>query len=108
MVPPENLLIPDAPLRYTVASVLVFSPIFLANLIFSRLFKDSVDPDIGFASNLLGAVFGGLLEYLSLTFGYQFLILVVAALYALAFGFGSLRRAEQATPADARETSRAA
>jgi len=97
LLPPENLLIQSAPLRYTVASLLVFSPIFLANLIFSRLFKDSVDPDIGIASNLLGAVFGGLLEYLSLTFGYQFLIVVVAVLYALAFAFGIRRRATQPT-----------
>lgn len=99
LLPPENLLISNAPLRYTVASLLVFSPILLANLIFSRLFKESADPDIGFASNLLGAVFGGLLEYLSLTFGYQSLILVVAALYTLAFAFGSLRRAAQPTSA---------
>ncbi len=95
LLPPESLLIPSAPLRYTVASLLVFSPILLANLIFSRLFKESADPDVGFASNLLGAVFGGLLEYLSLTMGYQFLILVVAALYMLAFGLGSLRLGRQ-------------
>lgn len=95
LIPPESLLLPSAPLRYTVAGLLVFSPILLANLIFSRLFKESVDPDIGFASNLLGAVFGGLLEYLSLTFGYHSLILVVAALYALAFAFGGLRAVAQ-------------
>ena len=107
LLPPQSLLISSAPLRYAVASLLVFSPILLANLIFSRLFKESVDPDIGFASNLLGAVFGGLLEYLSLSFGYQLLILVVACLYALAFAFGSLRRAVQPAPADLVEAGQA-
>jgi hypothetical protein len=105
LLPPESLLIPNAPLRYTVASLLVFSPILLANLIFSRLFKESVDPDIGFASNLMGSVFGGLLEYLSLSFGYRSLILVVAVLYALAFALGSLRRAAQPGLAGPTETS---
>lgn len=100
LLPPQSQLISSAPLRYAVASLLVFSPILLANPIFSRLFKESVDPDIGFASNLLGAVFGGLLEHLSLSFGYQFLILVVACLYGLAFAFGSLGRAAQPAPAD--------
>jgi hypothetical protein len=108
LLPPESLLIPNAPLRYTVASLLVFSPILLANLIFSRLFKESVAPDVGFASNLLGAVFGGLLEYLSLSLGYQFLILVVAALYALAFAFGRSRRVTRPAPVDLMETRRAA
>jgi hypothetical protein len=37
-----------------------------------------------FAANLLGAMIGGLLEYLSLLTGYRFLLLVVAALYTLA------------------------
>ncbi|TAK30794.1 MAG: spermidine synthase [Chloroflexota bacterium] len=101
LLPPERLLIPSAPLRYAVASLLVFAPILLANLIFSRLFKDSLDPDIGFASNLLGAVFGGLLEYLSLSFGYQFLILVVAGLYVLAFGIGSIHLAPRVASGDA-------
>ncbi|MGE5620029.1 MAG: hypothetical protein ACM3US_12305 [Sphingomonadaceae bacterium] len=103
LLPPESLLIRNAPLRYAVASLLVFSPIFLANLIFSRLFKESVDPDVGFASNLLGSVLGGLLEYLSLSFGYQSLILAVAALYALAFASGSLRRARQPAVAGSTE-----
>ncbi|MBI3980263.1 MAG: spermidine synthase [Chloroflexi bacterium] len=107
-LPPERLLIPNAPLRYAVASLLVFSPILLANLIFSRLFRESVNPDVGFASNLLGAVLGGLLEYLSLSLGYQFLILVVAVLYALAFGLGSLQLAADAPSSDAVESQRAA
>jgi hypothetical protein len=40
---------------------------------------------VAFATNLLGAIVGGLLEYLSLVTGYRFLLVVVAALYGLAF-----------------------
>jgi hypothetical protein len=40
---------------------------------------------VAFAANLLGAIGGGLLEYLSLVTGYRFLLVVVAALYGLAF-----------------------
>ena len=40
---------------------------------------------VAFATNLLGAMVGGVLEYLSLVTGYRFLLAVVAALYAVAF-----------------------
>ena len=40
---------------------------------------------MSFASNLLGAMVGGALEYVALVTGFQFLLLVVAALYAVAF-----------------------
>jgi len=41
--------------------------------------------DMAFASNLLGAMIGGVLEYLALITGYRFLILVVGALYLVAY-----------------------
>lgn len=44
---------------------------------------------MAFASNLLGAMVGGAVEHLALISGYQALLLVVAALYALAWLAGS-------------------
>ncbi len=85
LLPPENLLLPNPLLRYVVASVLVFLPIFLANVIFSNSFRDTSIADISFASNLLGAFFGGMFEYLSLAFGYRVLFLLVMAFYVLAW-----------------------
>jgi hypothetical protein len=41
-----------------------------------------------FGANLLGAILGGILEYLSLITGYRFLLVLVAVLYGLAFAFG--------------------
>ena len=40
---------------------------------------------MAFASNLLGAMVGGALEYLALLTGYRSLLIVVAALYVLAY-----------------------
>jgi hypothetical protein len=40
---------------------------------------------MAFASNLLGAMVGGAIEYLALLTGYQALLLVVAALYGIAW-----------------------
>jgi len=37
------------------------------------------------AINLLGAIFGGMLEYNSMYFGFQFLYLLALALYGLAW-----------------------
>jgi len=71
--------------RYVLASALTFAPIFLANLIFSRSFRDSQNADVGFASNLLGIMFGGMFEYLALVFGYQLLVIPIVVFYALAF-----------------------
>jgi hypothetical protein len=46
-----------------------------------------------FAANLLGAMVGGTIEYVSLITGYRFLLIVVAVLYALAFVTGRGRKA---------------
>jgi len=41
-----------------------------------------------FGANLLGAIVGGVLEYLSLVTGFRFLLVVVAVTYGLAFVSG--------------------
>ncbi|MGH2379066.1 MAG: spermidine synthase [Candidatus Limnocylindria bacterium] len=78
---PTSLLFEPAWLRYAVASALAFAPIFLANLIFARSFRDTENADIAFGWNLLGAVFGGVLEYAALAVGYRQLLVIVALLY---------------------------
>lgn len=70
-------------LRYGLSVALVFSPIFFANLVFSREFRDVDESTSAFGWNLLGAVVGGGLEYLSLLLGQRQLLLVVAACYLL-------------------------
>jgi hypothetical protein len=87
-VPPHALLtLPVAP-RLLAAILIAFIPIFIANLVFARRFTLSSTSTVAFAANLLGAMVGGVLEYTSLILGYRTLLLVIAALYALAFLFG--------------------
>jgi len=87
LVPPEQLLV-DAPvLRYALAAGVAFAPIIFANLVFARAFRDTAMADMSFASNLLGAMVGGALEYVALLTGYRALLLVVAGLYGLGYLF---------------------
>ncbi|MDQ6623115.1 MAG: spermidine synthase [Verrucomicrobiota bacterium] len=84
LVRPEALLIGNQALRYLLASTLIFAPVFLANVIFSNSFRETEVADIAFASNLLGLMAGGMLEYLSMLIGYHALLWLVAAFYLTA------------------------
>lgn len=59
-------------------------PVFLTNVVFSNSFRDTARADISFASNLLGIMTGGMLEYFSMLIGYHMLLWFVIAFYALA------------------------
>jgi hypothetical protein len=85
LVPADALLIDPAELRYLLAGAIAFAPVFFANLVFTYSFRDTDSADMSFASNLLGAMFGGVLEYVALLTGFQALLLLVGGLYALAF-----------------------
>jgi hypothetical protein len=84
LLPPETLLLGNAAVRYLFASFLAFAPVFLANIIFANSFRDSETADIAFASNLLGIMIGGGLEYFSMLIGYRWLLLLVMLFYACA------------------------
>jgi hypothetical protein len=92
LLPPESLLFDPPWLRYGLGVILAFAPVFFANLVFTHSFRDTRTADMAFASNLLGAMVGGALEYLALVTGYQALLLVVAGLYALAWLFANRLR----------------
>jgi hypothetical protein len=84
-VPQTALLELSPPVRFVAATVVAFTPIFLANLVFAQRFKDVGASTVAFGANLLGAMVGGMLEYLSLVSGYRSLLVLVAVLYGLAF-----------------------
>ena len=84
LLPPESLLIDPPALRYLLAGRVAFAPVFLANLVFTYSFRDTRTADMAFASNLLGAMVGGAMEYVALLTGYR-LLLVVAGLYVVAY-----------------------
>ncbi|RCG33395.1 spermidine synthase [Sphaerisporangium album] len=85
IVPNSWLLGLPVPLRLVCAVVIAFLPIFAANVVFAKRFADAADPTISFGANLLGAILGGCLEYLSLIIGYEDLLVVAGLLYLGAF-----------------------
>jgi len=86
LYPLANLLaIQNISLRFVLASLLTFSPIFCANLIFSMTLRDRPVAEHLFGWNLLGAFCGGLLEYTSMAIGYNWLSCIVLISYTLVF-----------------------
>jgi SAM-dependent methyltransferase len=71
------------------ASCLVLTiPLFFAGIIFSSLIgSGEINISTAFAYNLMGALFGGVMEYNSMYFGFAFLYLLAMGFYFLAFTF---------------------
>jgi hypothetical protein len=86
VVQPDLLLRLGVVPRFLVATAVAFLPVFLANLVFAKRFRDVAASNVAFGANLLGAMVGGVLEYAALITGYRALLILVAALYAAAFG----------------------
>jgi hypothetical protein len=97
VLPAQSLLsIPSPALRYGLASAIAFLPVFVANLLFAGSFKQTgAAADVAFASNLLGVMVGGMLEYTSLLLGYRHLLLLVIGFYVLSALLLRARPAEQ-------------
>ncbi len=85
LVPPDLLLGLTVVPRFIVAIVVAFAPVFLANLLFASRFRAVASSNLAFATNLLGAMLGGVLEYASLVTGYRALLIMIGLLYAGAF-----------------------
>lgn len=78
------LQLPVGP-RGLLAIALAFAPVFFANLAFAKRFAETADSTTAFATNILGAMVGGCLEYLALMVGYRNLLVVAGLLYLAAF-----------------------
>jgi hypothetical protein len=61
----------------------VYLPVFFAGVVFAKSFRSSAQPDVDFGSNIAGVVLGGLSENLSLVLGFNHLLWVAIAYYAL-------------------------
>ena len=85
LVPPDALLRLSLVPRFLVATAVAFVPVFLANLVFAKRFRDVAASNVAFGANLLGAMVGGVLEYAALVTGYRALLILIALLYAGAF-----------------------
>ncbi len=79
--------------RVLLGGLLYALPVAFAGVIFSILLQRSADPTASLGSNLLGAMVGGILEYLSMYFGLRFIALLALALYGASFLVLHRRRA---------------
>ena len=79
-------------------ALLEFSPILCAGLLFGSAIKRSTSVARDYGTNLLGAMAGGVAEYLSLVAGFRMLLLIIALCY---IGAVLARRTEAGRPAAA-------
>ncbi|MBE3097732.1 MAG: spermidine synthase, partial [Planctomycetes bacterium] len=84
LVPVGTIAIESRLVESLVYGLLVFSPIFCAGLLFGSSIKRSEDVTVDYGANLLGAMVGGVAEYLSLLMGFQFLLILVGVFYVAA------------------------
>ncbi|HEV2987007.1 MAG TPA: hypothetical protein VG759_01090, partial [Candidatus Angelobacter sp.] len=66
-------------------ALVLTSPMFFSGILFSTLLRSRGAISGMMAMNLFGAMCGGLLEYNSMYFGFQFLYILAAGLYVAAF-----------------------
>lgn len=86
LIPLSSLLYVESPaMRFALAGLLTFSPVFFANLLFALSFRDQPVAEHLFGWNLIGATIGGLLEYTSMWLGYDALAWIVAGMYAAVY-----------------------
>ena len=88
MVPTQWLLWHDIGTRLALSILFVGLPIFFASICFAIRFRNRSAQEVAFGWNLLGAVVGGLLEYISMAIGLRALTLVAMVAYLLAFLIG--------------------
>ncbi len=81
VVPTSSLLALEPALRLGASVLLVGSPVFFASTCFALRFKARAEPDAAFGWNLIGAVAGGLTEFLSMAVGLRALLYIALAAY---------------------------
>jgi hypothetical protein len=86
VVPTAALATSSIAARLALSLLFVGAPIFFAATLFASIFAERAEADLAFGWNLLGAVAGGLLEFLSMMVGIKALHLLALALY-LVLGF---------------------
>ena len=73
-------------LSLALSCVLLTLPLFFSGIVFSSLIsKSEINISTALAYNLMGALFGGLMEYNSMYFGFAFLYLLAIGFYFLAW-----------------------
>jgi hypothetical protein len=87
LFPMPWLLTLNSPLRMLAALALIGTPVFFAGISFSRLFKQVADVGFAFGINMVGAMMGGALEYLSMLIGMKQIWIILVVVYFAAYYF---------------------
>jgi SAM-dependent methyltransferase len=85
--PPKTFVSFASSAKLFLSSFVVALPILFAAMVFGLLFKRSKKTSTALGLNLIGVVLGGFLEYSSLVFGINNLIILGFALYLLSYLF---------------------
>jgi spermidine synthase len=94
-IPIQPLLALEPAARLGASMLIVGAPIFFASTSFALCFKERADPGIAFGWNLLGAVTGGLVEFLSMILGIKTMLLVALVAYLIVVLLRQRTRAPQ-------------
>src|SRR6476620_3331601 len=62
--------------HYVIPCLIAVGPMFFSGVIFARSFRDVVNPDQAYGSNIAGSVVGGLCESFSMLLGFRYLLLI--------------------------------
>jgi hypothetical protein len=84
-LPLDPVLALDGPVRVAVASLMIGLPVFFAAICFSRLFAREAFTGYALGINLVGAMGGGLIEYVSMVIGMRSIRLLVLVVYLTAW-----------------------
>lgn len=84
-LPLNQLITQPISIRYLAACALIGVPFICTGIVFSRAFSKAAEPQKALGINIIGAVLGGCLEYLSMITGSNALALLALALYAISF-----------------------
>ena len=68
-------------MRGPLAALQVYLPMLVSSLLFGRMFQRSEKSSYDLGMNILGALFGGMLEYVSLIVGVQAVYLLALILF---------------------------
>lgn len=81
LTPLKAFLIFPHYVKIILSSLLLFLPVYFSGVIFATSFSKSENPPLSLGSNLIGAMFGGCLEYVSLKYGYGSLMIILLGVY---------------------------
>ena len=92
-------------MQLALSCVVLTIPLFFAGIIFSSLIGEArINISTAFAYNLMGALFGGVMEYNSMYFGFAFLYLLARGFYGAGLGvFVEIRVADSGWGLDCAE-----